>query len=74
MNWEQCGYFKHRLVDMSGKVVGRVERNHHDLEWDAYKLGIPSGESLGPYVSEDKAKQAVELAVSNAAWERDGKG
>lgn len=60
MTWEQCGYFKHRLVDLSGKVIGRVERSHHTHEWAAYKVGIPTGLALGDYVSEEQAKQAVE--------------
>lgn len=58
MTWEPCGYFKHRLVDVSGRVVGRVSRNHHNHEWEA-----ETGVVIGSYVSEEQAKAAVEQAM-----------
>ena len=61
MIWENCGYFEFRLVDHSGKIVGRVERDYKQ-EWHARGIGV--------YTSELQAKQAVERQC--AAGEQQG--
>ena len=65
MNWEEFRMNEWRLVDATGRVVGRVERTY-DGEFLAALQGgatAPGRAPLGLYATERQAKDAVQAAA-----------
>lgn len=57
MTWEKTSYSNYRLVNSDGRIQGEIRCNHSDNSWTA----THNDKFLGRYVSEQQAKNAVEV-------------
>ena len=68
--WHDAGYGVSKAVDVTGRIVGRIERDIVTGEVRAEA----DGQHLGKYITTEYAKEAVTRALRSALADLEGAG